>query len=139
MVLHPARRHGYLLVAPAALVFVLLLAIPLGFLVRVSLFPPGPNAPLAGPATLGSYFLLVDGYYVGILLRTVRVAALTTLRCLVLGYPPVISIARSHGGVAHGAESVVRSLEPAAAVAEPNRDVQLWWPVERTGVLDTRE
>jgi putative spermidine/putrescine transport system ATP-binding protein len=41
--------------------------------------------------------------------------------------------------LAGGAEVVVRSLEPAAAAAEPDRDVQLWWPVERTGVLETGE
>jgi putative spermidine/putrescine transport system permease protein len=86
-----------LLLAPAAILFLLLLILPLGYLVRVSLLPPAPSAPLAGPLSLGSYVSLADGYVLGVLLRTVRVSALVTLVSLLLGYPLAISLARASG------------------------------------------
>ncbi|MFN8523500.1 MAG: ABC transporter permease [Chloroflexota bacterium] len=86
-----------LLLAPAFLLFALLLVAPLAFLLRLSFFAPGPAAPLSGPVTPAAYLLLIDGYFLGILSRTVRVAAAVTAVCLVLGFPLALSLARSTG------------------------------------------
>lgn len=92
-----AGRREALLLSPAALVYGALLVAPLLFLFRTSLLPPGPGAPLTGPLGLDAYRKLADGYYVIILWRTLRIAGLTTLGCLVLGYPLALSLTRSRG------------------------------------------
>jgi len=86
-----------LCLAPSGLVYLLLLVVPLVLLIRMSLLPPGPAAPLEGPLSLGSYTALVDGYYGTILLRTLRIALLTTLMSLALGYPLALSVSRARG------------------------------------------
>ncbi|MCC6176615.1 MAG: ABC transporter permease [Chloroflexi bacterium] len=97
----PSRRRGRfgspLLLVPAGLVFLALLVLPLFFLVRFSLLPPAPSAPLQGPLSLASYAELADSYIVNILIRTLRIAAPVTVACLVLGYPVAISLARATG------------------------------------------
>jgi len=85
------------LLLPAGLVFLFLLVLPLFFLVRFSLLPPAPAAPLEGPLSLASYAELGDSYFINILGRTLRIAALVTVLCLLLGYPLAISLARSTG------------------------------------------
>lgn len=87
-----------LCLAPSGLVYLLLLVVPLVLLLRTSLLPPGPAAPLEGPLSVGSYTALVDGYYGTILLRTLRIALLTTLVSLALGYPLALSVSRARGG-----------------------------------------
>ncbi len=87
-----------LCLAPSGLVYLLLLVVPLALLLRTSLLPPGPAAPLEGPLSVGSYAALVDGYYGTILLRTLRIALLTTLASLALGYPLALSVSRARGG-----------------------------------------
>ena len=92
-----ALRRKALLATPSAIVYALLLVAPAVFLVRTSLFAPGPGAPLEGAPTIDAYRELLDGYFLGVLGRTVRIALATTLLCLVLGYPLALSIARSRG------------------------------------------
>ncbi|GMR23310.1 MAG: hypothetical protein BMS9Abin37_1728 [Acidobacteriota bacterium] len=87
-----------LCLAPSGLVYLLLLVVPLVLLLRMSLLPPGPAAPLEGPLSIGSYTALADGYYGTILLRTLRIALLTTLMSLALGYPLALSVSRARGG-----------------------------------------
>ncbi len=87
-----------LCLAPSGLLYLLLLVVPLALLLRTSLLPPGPAAPLEGPLSVGSYAALVDGYYGTILLRTLRIALLTTLASLALGYPLALSVSRARGG-----------------------------------------
>lgn len=86
-----------MLLAPAGVVFLLLLVLPLIYLLGISLLPPAPNAPLQGSLGLDSYAQLGDPYLVNILWRTLRISGLVTLLCLVLGYPVAISVTRSHG------------------------------------------
>lgn len=93
-----SRTRDTALLAPSGLIYLLLLVVPLLLLTRTSLLPPGPGAPLEGALSIGSYAALVDGYYATILLRTLRIAGLTTLFALVLGYPIAIAVSRSRGG-----------------------------------------
>ena len=92
-----SNRSALLLTTPAVLLFTLLLVGPLGFLVGVSLLPSAPAAELSGAMSLATYGELGDPYIVGIMLRTLRIAGLTTAFCLVLGYPLAISVARARG------------------------------------------
>lgn len=91
------RATRALLLAPSASIYALLALAPLAFLAHTSLLPPGPGAPLEGPLGLDSYRTLGDSYYLSIAVRTLRIAALTTLGCLVLGYPLALSLSRSAG------------------------------------------
>ena len=90
-------REASGLLAPAILVFAALLVAPLAFLIRISLLPSMPAAPLDGPLGLGGYGELLDPYFLRILRRTLRIAGLTTACCLLLGYPVALSIARCRG------------------------------------------
>lgn len=92
-----SNRAALLLTLPALLLFVLLLVGPMAFLLRVSLLPSAPGAALSGPLSPATYAELADPYTLAILLRTLRIALLTTLICLVLGYPLAISVARAQG------------------------------------------
>ena len=92
------KSRDTLCLAPSGLVYLLLLVVPLILLFRMSLLPPGPAAPLQGPLSFGSYTALADGYYGTILLRTLRIALLTTLLSLALGYPLALSVSRARGG-----------------------------------------
>jgi len=92
-----SNRLASLLVLPAALLFAVLLVAPLAFVLRVSLLPPGPGAPLEGAWTLAAYRALVDPYLLEILVRTVRIAGLTTVCTLVLGFPMALALRRSSG------------------------------------------
>ena len=92
-----SNRHAVLLTGPALALFAILLVAPLVFLIRVSLLPSSPSAPLSGPTSLATYTELADPYIGAILVRTLRVAGLTTICCLVLGYPVALSVARARG------------------------------------------
>lgn len=92
-----ASARDVLCLGPGGAVYSLLLIAPLALLVRTSLLPPGPGAPLEGPVSLDAYAALFDDYYGTILLRTLRIACATTLVSLVLGYPLALSLSRSRG------------------------------------------
>lgn len=91
------RFGGTWLLAPAGIVYLFLLVAPLAFVLRTSVLPPGPAAPLEGPAGLESYRALLEPYHLAILGRTVRLSIATTLLCLVLGYPLALSITQARG------------------------------------------
>jgi ABC-type spermidine/putrescine transport system permease subunit I len=78
-----ARRRmlGHLgLVAPLSLVMVLWFVYPIGRILLTSLFDPGP--------TLAHYARAFgDSIYLRVLWTTVKISLLTTLGCLLLGYP----------------------------------------------------
>ena len=104
--MHPIRHHDVgilnnhqtlVLLAPATFVFLVLLVSPIVFLIHLSLLPSMPNAPLAGPIGLNGYTALGDSYHLAILWRTIRISGITTLGCLLLGYPIALSIIRSRG------------------------------------------
>ncbi len=86
-----------MLLLPSGAIYTALLLAPIALLLRTSLLPEGPGAPLEGPLSLSSYAALADPYYGAIFVRTLRIAALTTLFCLLLGYPLALSVSRSRG------------------------------------------
>jgi spermidine/putrescine transport system permease protein len=81
--------------APARIFNFVFFLIPLGIMVAYSLMSRGIYGGVEMPWTLESYRRLLDPLYGGILLRSFWISIVSTLLCLVLGYPLALFIARS--------------------------------------------
>ncbi len=92
-----SQRLGAALLLPALGAITLAMAVPIGVLVHLSLLPPGPLAPLEGGPTLASFAGLLAEPFPSVMLRTTRLAGLTTLATLVLGFPMALLLSRSTG------------------------------------------
>ncbi|KAA3620862.1 MAG: ABC transporter permease [Proteobacteria bacterium] len=89
-------RQPWILLSPALTVIVLLLAIPLAFILVYSFW----LRTATGADQVGFYLdnwkeALTDPFYRDILFSTLRIAAITTVICALLGYPAAYFIARS--------------------------------------------
>lgn len=89
------RRLRTFCVAPAALWLALFVFAPLAVVAAYSLLTRGVYGGLSPPWTLENYRRLADPLYLGILLRSVWIAAVTTLLCALLGFPLALFLARS--------------------------------------------
>lgn len=89
----PARDRtiALLLAAPAGLLLVGLFIVPLVLLLAVSL--EGPN----GVSFAAYARLFGTPYYLGVIWNSLRLAAVTTVITLVIGYPAAFAIARAGG------------------------------------------
>lgn len=91
-------RQPWILLAPALTAIFLLLIVPLLFIVVYSFW----LRSTVGADTPG-FFLdnwkaaLTDPFYRDILLNTLKISAITTIACALLGYPAAYFIARSKG------------------------------------------
>lgn len=85
-----------LLAAPALAYMALVFALPVLILIISSFKGP------AGPTTAAYTAFLSDAFNWRVIGNTLRVAALTSLVCLVLGYPTAVALARSRGAVQAG-------------------------------------
>lgn len=87
----------WLLLTPALTTVALLLVIPVGFIVVYSFW----LRTSTGTDSVGFYLdnwteVLTDPFYRDILLKTLRIAFLTTVACAILGYAPAYYIATSN-------------------------------------------
>lgn len=83
------------LVGPATLFVAAGLLIPIAILFRYSLNDIGQFKQMIDAVTAANYLrFFSDGYYVNILVRTVRVAVFCTVVCLLLGFPLAYVLAR---------------------------------------------
>lgn len=89
------ERLRALFLAPARAVNLLLFMAPMAIVLAYSLLSRGIYGGVERPWTLESYTRLVDPLYGVILLRSFWISALSTLLCLVLGFPLALFIARS--------------------------------------------
>lgn len=92
------RRQPWILLSPALAAVVLLLVVPLLFIVVYSFWLRSAT----GADTQGFHLdnwqkVLSDRFYRDILLNTLKIAAVTTAVCAVMGYPAAYFIARSRG------------------------------------------
>lgn len=92
------RRQPWILLSPALGAVTLLLLLPLVFIVVYSFW----LRSAVGPDTVGFHLdnwqrALTDPFYRYILLNTLKIAAITTVLCAVLGYPAAYFVARSQG------------------------------------------
>ncbi|WP_346911372.1 ABC transporter permease [uncultured Roseibium sp.] len=95
------RRQPWILLAPALTAVTLLLFVPLAFIVVYSFW----LRTATGADQVGFYLnnwqeALGDPFYRDILFSTLRIAAITTVVCAVMGYPAAYFIARSRGNKA---------------------------------------
>jgi putative spermidine/putrescine transport system permease protein len=85
-----------MLVGPATVIVVALLLLPLVILFRYSLNRFVPGQFMVEALTLENYAkVFSDPYYRTVLSRTVGIAALSTILCLVIGYPAAYLLART--------------------------------------------
>jgi spermidine/putrescine transport system permease protein len=101
-----ASAQGTLLVFPAFLWTVVFLVVPLILILVLSLAWRGPYGPVEWGASvaqfldqlsLRSYARLFDPLYLTVLWTSFRMAALTTVICILVGYPVAYFLARSTG------------------------------------------
>jgi len=82
--------------APASLVVAIGIVIPIVILFRYSLNQFTPAKMMVDAVTLENYVkFFTDPFYVAILLRTIRVAAVCTAICVILGFPMAYGLART--------------------------------------------
>lgn len=81
--------------APSATVMIVLFFAPLAIVLAYSLLTRGAYGGVMQPFTLENYRRVFDPLYLEILWRSVWIAAISTLLCLVLGFPLALYIARS--------------------------------------------
>jgi spermidine/putrescine transport system permease protein len=86
------------LVLPAALWLIVFFVLPLLVVVVYSFLTPSSLYQAAGPITLNNYTRLTDTTYTSVLLRSLWTALLTTLFCVLLGYPIAYFVARRPAG-----------------------------------------
>ena len=87
----------WLIVAPALAVFVIFFAVPLVIMLANSFQKMDPATyQTVDRFTLFQYGrFLFDEYYVGVLLRTLRIGAVTTLVCLIAAYPVALYLTKA--------------------------------------------
>jgi putative spermidine/putrescine transport system permease protein len=84
------------LVGPATIYVGIGIIVPLAILLRYSLNAFVPGKFMVDDFTLDSYVkFFTDGYYIAVLLRTIRVSLMTTIICLLLGFPLAYVLART--------------------------------------------
>lgn len=85
----------WLLVSPGALLFLGLVILPLVLTVVLSFHVYDHTSGIKNEFTLAHYAAVVsDDYYLGIFWRTLRLAALTTLICALIGLPEAYVLSR---------------------------------------------
>lgn len=95
------RRQPWILLTPALTSVTLLLFVPLAFIVVYSFWlRTATGADQAGFYLDNWQEALGDPFYRDILFSTLRIAAITTVVCAVMGYPAAYFIARSRGNKA---------------------------------------
>lgn len=88
-------NRPFLLIAPAAVLIGVFLVLPYLNIVVMSFRAPAVGAAYGEGFTLDSYRrFLFDAYYTGALAQTLWLGAVTTLVCLVLGFPVALQLAR---------------------------------------------
>jgi ABC-type spermidine/putrescine transport system permease subunit I len=75
------------LLGPYLAFLVLALLLPILYLASISIHTYNAQKIWSNVLTLGNYAKLFDGYYVDVLLRTLRIGLVTTLACTILGAP----------------------------------------------------
>ena len=87
---------AFWLIAPALVLLGVFLLLPYLNIIVMSLRVPAVGAPYGPGFTLANYVkALSDGYFLGVLLDTLLLGLLTTVICLVLGYPVAWHLART--------------------------------------------
>jgi spermidine/putrescine transport system permease protein len=87
------RSHLWIFLLPATLFLLLFFVLPLLLVLIYSFLERGTYGGVQWTLTLGNYQRLVNGIYWGVLWRSCWLALLTTVACLLIGYPMAFFIA----------------------------------------------
>ncbi len=91
------RLGPWLLIAPAAFLLGVFLVLPYLNIVVMSFRMPGQGTPYGPGFTLGNYGkFFSDWFYVGQAINTLLIGFVTTLLCLLLGFPVAWQLARGN-------------------------------------------
>ena len=85
---------------PVSVWMILFVTIPMLFIIYISFMTRGTFGGVEYNATLESYETLMDVTYFQIIMKSLKVALVTTVSCLILGYPFAYYIARKPADVA---------------------------------------
>lgn len=88
-------RSSMLPLLPALAVFGVFFVIPLTIVLAMSLATRGEYGGVVWSWTLDNYLRLADGLYLRVYARSLVMAGLTTIACLILGFPLAYTIARA--------------------------------------------
>lgn len=89
------KRLRLIFLSPAASILVVLFAVPMGILLVYAFLTRGAYGGTSQPLTTENWVRLLDPLYLTILGRSFLVAAVSTIACLVLGFPLALFISRS--------------------------------------------
>ena len=92
------KRLRLWFLAPASGFTVAFFLVPLAILLAYSFLTRGSYGGLSEPWTGENWLRLADPIYLAILWRSFVVAGISTLLCLILGFPLALFIARSERG-----------------------------------------
>src|SRR5688572_4336822 len=88
------RRTLNTLVGPSTLWLILFFLVPLGIMLVISFLSRGTYGGVVATPTINNYTKLLDPDYFTIFQRSVSLAVITTVACLLIGYPMAYFIAR---------------------------------------------
>ena len=91
----PQTGRALALIGPALLLLIALFLGPLLQIAVVSFFTYSTTKIWIPVVTLANYRRLFDSYYLGVAWTTVKIGLLTTLVCIILGYPLAYFLART--------------------------------------------
>lgn len=92
------RTMPWVLAGPAVLAVTAVVLLPLALLSLLSFQEYSPSDIWTGRWTAANYLrMLTDSYYLSVLWQTVRVGLITTLCCIVLGYPVAYHLSHARG------------------------------------------
>ena len=81
------RTHGRLMAVPAVVWLILFFLLPLAIVVFVSFMTLGPRSSVVFPLTLVNYQTIFNAIYFPVVLNSIWIALITTVICLLVGYP----------------------------------------------------
>lgn len=81
------RRFSFLLKLPMYLWTIMFVFVALLYIIGLSFLSRGELIGVSGEVTLGNYARLADPQYLRVLLNSLKLAGMTTLICIIIGYP----------------------------------------------------
>jgi len=94
------RSYGAILALPLALYLAIFLVVPFINIIVLSFYTYSPTRIWVAEPTSANYLALVDGTFLTVLLRTLRLGLFCTVICALLGYPLAYFLARAERRIA---------------------------------------
>lgn len=90
---HSQRSKGFFLASPLTLWFLLFLVAPLFIVLSYSTFEKGTYGGIIYDPTIQNYLRALDPLYLKVFANSLKLAGITTLFCLIIGYPMAYTMA----------------------------------------------